>query len=202
MTIRTFNTDSRLPLCVLGVVCNDRGLEIEKEMRAWLEPHFRLYEVLHDGTRYEQPALRYMQALCVEEQEPCLYLHTKGAFNHHSDTESVRKMWQREFTERIRLYFDLVNRPFASVACPFTGSDKTTWFNGFVANEQAMADIPPIEPNENRKVFERLFRGTDVNVIGVIRSDIERGERGLVTRRTQEAINQCYGHSLCDWKRE
>jgi hypothetical protein len=143
-----------------------------------------------------------MQALCVEEQEPCLYLHTKGAFNQHSDTESVRKMWQREFTERIRLYFDLVNRPFSSVACPFTGSDKTTWFNGFVANERAMADIPPIEPNENRKVFERLFRGTDVNVIGVIRSDIERGERGLVTRRTQEAINQCYGHSLCDWKRE
>ena len=177
-------------LCVFGIVKNDKGNKIASEMMNWLLPLYDVMAVYHDGSMFEYPALRKMQEICIKEQRPCLYLHTKGAFNTHTDTNMVRAMWKYEFTERKDLYFELVNRPWATVACPFTCSDKTTWFNGFVANWQAMATLPKIEPNANRKKFERLFRGTDVNVIGVLRSDVERGIPGHITKVCMQTMKQ------------
>lgn len=187
MTTIEINKDTSLPYCVLGVVDNERGAEIEKEMRKWLEVRYRLIEVWHDGSLYEQPALRFMQDLCINLHVPCLYLHTKGAYNRPELSKIVRKMWAHEFSKNRDLYFQLVDRPYAVVACPTTGSDKTTWYNGFVTNWQAMADHPLIEPNANRMKFERLFVGSATQVIGVLRNDLHR-EIGHVDTRTSEIL--------------
>ena len=157
-------------------------MEIEAEMREWLEPNYHLIEVWHDGLQFEQPALLYMQMLCHEQKRPCLYLHTKGAFNRPELSVFVRDMWRHEFAERRDLYFGLVDRPYAVVACPFTGSDKTTWYNGFVTNWQAMEELPIIEPSANRMKYERLFIKQSPQVIGVIRNDMHR-EIGRVDER-------------------
>lgn len=188
MEVRQINNQQQLPYCVLGVADTERGREIEQEMREWLEPNYNLIEVWHDGSLFEQPALRYMQDLCIKTMRPCLYLHTKGAYNRPEISAMVRDMWRHEFTRYKDVYFGLVNRPYAVVACPTTGSDKTTWHNGFVANWRAMADHPLIEPNANRMKFERLFIGSTTQVIGVIRNDIHR-EQGHVDEKTREYWN-------------
>lgn len=168
MNIKKYNMQSDCPYCVLGVADTEAGRCIEDEMRAWLEPRYRLIEIWHDGSLFEQPALRYMQDLCKETGEPCLYLHTRGAYNFHpSTTLRTRRMWRAQFGKERDKYFGLVNVPEPTAACPFTGSEKYTWYNGFVANAEAMRSIPAIEPSEDRMTFERIFRGSEVNVIGV-----------------------------------
>lgn len=159
---------------MFGVVTNEKGMKIREEMLPWLLSSYNVTEIQHDGSLFEQPALRYMQDFCKEKKVPCLYIHTKGAYNQRPETQEVRDMWKHEFTKNRDLYFALVDRPYPCVSTPFTGSDKTTWYNGFVANWQAMDWHPVINPNTNRMKFERLFRLSSVNVVGVVRTDIER----------------------------
>ena len=172
-------------LCVLGVVRNASGIDIAEEMLEWLTPLYDVHVVHHDGTKFEYPALSYAQELATDTGLPVLYLHTKGAFNRPELSRDVREMWRHEFTEKRDVYFGLVARPFAAVACPFTGSDKTTWYNGFVANCRAFAEIPAIAPSTNRMKYERLFIGQSPQVIGVLRNDIHR-ENGHVDERFEE----------------
>ena len=61
-----------------------------------------------------------------------------------------------------------MNTPEATAACPFSGQSKYTLYNGFVVNPAAMAAIPVIEQNENRFIYEKIFEGSNVNVIGTI----------------------------------
>lgn len=175
------------PLCVFGIVNNKKGLKIAEEMLKWLEPIYDVHKVYHDGSQFEYPALKYMQNLCINTDLPVLYIHTKGAFNRQELSQTVRAMWKYEFTINRDLYFKLVDRPYAVVACPFTGSDKTTWYNGFVANSKAMKEIPEITPGDRMK-FERLFIKQTPQVVGVIRNDVHR-ELGHVDKKFNSMWN-------------
>lgn len=177
---------SKNPFCVFGIAETEAGIAIEKEMREWLEPNYHLIEIWHDGSLFEQPALRYMQDLVKRTGKPCLYIHSKGAFRRPELSADIRQMWKHEFTTRRDLYFALVDRPYGVVSCPTTGNDKTTWYNGFVANALAMSEIPLIEPNANRYVFERLFIGKTPQVIGLMRNDLHRSEK-FIHEKTYEA---------------
>lgn len=166
--------------CVLCAVNNDRGREIEKNMLEWLSHLYEVHVVWHDGTQYEYPGLKYLQELCINSNEPCLYLHTRGAFNYYPNTTPyTHKMWQDEFSNKAKIYFDLVNTDDPTVACPFTGINKHTWYNGFVANPAAMKKIPTIEPSTNRMIYERLFKDSEVLVRGVIYNRIDCDGSGL-----------------------
>lgn len=177
------------PLCVLGIVENDRGKAIADEMLEWLFPMYDVQCVYHDGSEFEYPALRYAQTVAITSGFPVLYLHTKGAFNRAELSVDVRRMWKHEFGGRARLYYELVNLPYAVVACPFTGSDKTTWYNGFMANAKAWSEIPPIGSPKNRMHAERLFIGQRPQVIGVLRNDMHRNE-GDIDRKARAAWSQ------------
>lgn len=163
------------PLCVFGALDTERGRAIAEEMLQWLVPHYEVHVVWHDGSLFEQPALRYMQDLCKKRNVPCLYLHTKGAWNFSPDNEHIRNFWKHEFTERQAEYFDAVDCERPSVACPFAGDDGTTWLNGFVVNAAAMRVHPTINPNDNRWKFERLFKDrAEVRVCGLVSNAIHR----------------------------
>ena len=177
------------PLCVLGVVDSERGRAIRDEMLAWLEQSYDVLCVHHDGSEFEYPALRYAQSMSKSTNRPVLYLHTKGAFNRAELSEEVRRMWKHEFGARSHIYWELVNRPYAVVACPFTGSDKTTWYNGFIANTRAWSEIPPIGSPSNRMKAERLFIGQRPQVIGVVRNDMHRNE-GHIDSKARQAWQQ------------
>lgn len=189
MEVRKINPESTNPYCVFGVANTEKGREIEKEMRTWLEPNYNLIEIWHDGSQFEYPAMKYMQDLVLETHKPCLYIHTKGAYNRSELSQDIRDMWKYEFTVKRDLYFGICDRPYAVVACPTTGDDKTTWYNGFVVNYRAMKEIPEIQPYRNRFKFERLFINTSPQVIGVLRNDLHR-KIGKIHEKTHAAWRQ------------
>ena len=161
------------PLCVLGCIDTLEGREIAGEMLCWLKWYYDVHEVWHDGTLYEQPALRYAQDLSKLTGQPVLYLHTKGACNHVHRSRLIRKLWRREFVRNMGRYGNAILGDAPAVACPFTGADRFTRYNGFIANAAAWAAIPPIEPNADRAVFEWLWRDTpEVHLHGLIYDDI------------------------------
>jgi len=41
------------PLCVIGIVNNERGLKIAEEMLDWLNPIYEVHKVYHDGSKFE-----------------------------------------------------------------------------------------------------------------------------------------------------
>lgn len=177
------------PLCVLGAVDSVIGRAIEREMIEWLIESYRVHIVWHDGSTYEYAALSYMQALCIKTGKPCLYLHTKGAYNKPMRSYSIRQMWRHEFGYRRDVYQNLVNIQFPTVVCQFTGADRLTRYNGFIANKAAMEAIPTIMPSENRFIYEQLFRDhEEVNIIGSIYYDIETSN----IRKAHEYLQKYY----------
>ena len=92
-------------------------------------------------------------------------------------------MWEHEFGQFRAKYFNIVRTDKPTAACPFTGANKHTWYNGFVANAAAFAAIPEIVPNADRMVFERIFKGSDVNVVGTIFNNIDDESKWPPARR-------------------
>lgn len=167
------NPESNNPTCILGCVSNDAGTKIASEMSKWLRKYYNVIQIWHDGTKFEQPALQYIQAFCISSGQPALYIHTRGAFHRWNTTQPTHRMWQHEFGVCRDQYFRIVKTDRPTAVCPFTGSGKHTWYNGFVANAAAFAAIPEIRPNEDRMVFEKIFSGSKVNVVGTILNDID-----------------------------
>ena len=69
-------------ICVLGILVNNNGLEIEKELTDWLKNEYIIYKVYQKfpGKLFEYPALKFAQWLTEYKNISfVLYLHTKGA---------------------------------------------------------------------------------------------------------------------------
>ena len=168
------------PTCVFGAVDTPNGRAIADEMLAWITPEYNTHVVWHDGRMFEYHALRYAQELAMREDIPVLYLHTKGACNKPERSALIRKMWRREFGGCKNYYFTALGDA-PRVICPFTGPDRIHRYNGFVANAAAWRAIPTIQPNENRMVFEHLWRyAPEVEMVGTIYEDITSENLGKI----------------------
>lgn len=168
MEVIKHNIKSKKPYCILGVVNNEAGREIEKEMLRWLLKSYRVIEIIHDGSQYEYPALSFMQEHCIETMQPCLYIHTRGAFHRWNTTKPTHRMWEYEFGKCSKKYFSAVDTIEATVACPFSGVENHTWYNGFVANAKAMDVIGELLQPTDRMYYEHIFKDKDVQVIGML----------------------------------
>lgn len=161
------------PICVLGCIDTPTGHAIADELLGWLKWYYTVFEVWHDGTQYEYPALHTAQAIAKATGLPVLYLHTKGACNHGERSRLIRKMWRKEFVLRKDYYLDLVRNELPVVATQFTGADRFTRYNGFIANAAAWSAIPEIQPNADRSVYEVLWRDEPhTAIVGTIFNDI------------------------------
>ena len=88
-------------LCVFGVLENENGLAIEKEMNEWLLPEYNVYTVYqkYPGKLFEYPALRFAQWLLQKKKNDfLLYIHTKGAFYPTKRQKGIRECWKNEYT--------------------------------------------------------------------------------------------------------
>lgn len=156
------------PLCVFGVLDTPKGQEIAKEMLQWLAPVYDLHVVEHDGSQFELPALREAQRWSMEQDQPVLYIHTRGAVNVWRTTIPTRRMWAQEFGVQWRKYFTLASIDQPLVVCPFRDYDKETRYNGFVANAAAWAQLD-LQEVTDRHVYERLWCDKhDTEVIGLL----------------------------------
>lgn len=160
------------PICVLGTLYNEKGEKIAKAMRAWLDPIYDVNEILHDGSEFEFPALYWARKRALETGRPVLYLHTRGAVNVWRTTAPTHAMWREEFGVQWRKYQQLVDDPRPTIACPFADANGEHRYNGFVANAAAWA-LADLQPSDDRMVYEHIWRGKDVRLIGtLIQSDV------------------------------
>ena len=160
--------------CVLGVLLSENGKQIEQYMLSWLTKEYKVFCVRQPapGTLFEYPALRYAQLLSLENGEPVLYLHTKGAANKGRSQRQTINMWKFEFVDSVADYEK--NLEQFDVVLPYSGPQNITWLNGFIASPEAYAKIPPIAPEQNRFLFEILFKGTDLKFHGRRMNDLLR----------------------------
>ena len=160
------------PFCVFGVADNVSGLLIKQEMMPWLTEFYNVVEVLHDGSQFELPALMEARRISLLYQQPVLYIHTRGAYNVWRTTIPTRRMWKEEFGNQWKKYQLLVDDPRPTIACPFADKCGEHRYNGFIANAAAWA-MTELQPSEDRMVYEHLWSGKDVRLIGtLIQSDV------------------------------
>ena len=156
--------------CVLGVFETLSGLDIAGEMSCWLKKNYYLYKVCQEPIKdnlYEFPALLFATDFSIHQNEPVLYLHTKGAANPAPIQDIIRQMWKKEFVSNKNWYEDhlLENEP--CVVCPFTTNEDVAWYNGFIMNPLAAKIIHDKIKSDDRYYYEKqLLQDTGIKVIG------------------------------------
>ncbi len=162
-------------ICILGVLVNQDGIKIEKEMIDWLLSEYDVYSVYqkYPGILYEYPALRFAQWIIYTLNKTIiLYLHTKGAFNPSINQYYVRKIWRYEFKKpRSNLYIQLILNNKTDISTPFR-KDFCTWFNGMFISKRAFDLIPEIQISKLRHFYEGgLFIVANIRIKGIINDD-------------------------------
>ena len=159
-------------ICILGVLVNQNGIKIEKEMLNWLLPEYDIYSIYqkYPGILYEYPALRWAQwKIDTLNKTILLYLHTKGAFNPSKRQFYVRKLWKKEFKQpRNNLYIQLILSNKTDISIPFR-EDVRTWFNGMFISKRAFHLIPEVPISKVRHFYEvDLFNIRTIRIKGII----------------------------------
>jgi hypothetical protein len=162
-------------ICIFGVLVNQEGIKIEKEMLKWLLDEYDVYSVYqkYPGSLYEYPYLRFAQwILYTLNKTILLYLHTKGAFHYHINQFYVRKLWMNEFTHpRNKIYIQFIYNNITDISLPFR-KDKITWFNGMFISKRAFDLIPEVPINTYRHFYEGgLFSVVNIRIKGIINDD-------------------------------
>lgn len=167
---RLFDENDYRPFCVLGSMQTELGMAIEEEMLEWLTPRFNVFLVRHDGRAFEYTALKFLKDVMSRRNEPCFYLHTKGAVYTRKVSHRVRNMWRYEFGGFAKKYLQAVDGDTPKVAAPYAGVTKVPWYNGWVANAAAIRGMHLIK-TEDRFYYEHcLF--TDAEVVGLRMNNI------------------------------
>lgn len=159
-------------ICILGVLVNENGLNIEKEMINWLLPEYDIYIVYqkNPGILYEYPALRFAQWILQSLNKTILlYLNTKGASCYNSFQTFTRNFWKNEFTyPRNKIYIKSILNNETDVSLPFR-KDRSTWFNGMFISKRTFDAIRQIPINKDRYFYEgRLFNDSVIRIKGII----------------------------------
>ena len=162
-------------ICVLGVLVNQVGITIEKEMLHWLMPVYDVYYVYQKspGILYEYPAIRFAQWILEKlNKSLVLYLHTKGASHTHPIQEFIRYFWKNEFkSPRNKFYIKPILNNQTDVSAPFR-INRITWFNGMFISKRAFDIIGEVPKFKNRFQYEGgLFNNDDIRIIGLIKDN-------------------------------
>lgn len=167
-------------ICVLGVLANQRGLEIKNEMLKWIVTKYDCIAVNQEppGVLFEYPGLLIAQQTSIITNKPVLYLHTKGAAHSTNvyNQATCREVWRREFIDHYDEYLLMMGSAKSVMACPFTGKTRhTTWLNGFMATPNGWAVAQNIVPpeNGNRFPYEHCFKDVNIKAYGRIMNNVE-----------------------------
>lgn len=158
----------------MGVLRTDLGIKIKEEMLEWLIPLYNVTTVEVDppnDVEFEYPFLKKACEVSIDNVEPVLYLHTKGAACDNQAQPLVRGLWRHEFGKTRDLYFDTASKFAEAVTvAPFTSlANSICWFNGFVMNYTAAEQINnKLRIAKDRYWYEqKMLNEAGVNCIGL-----------------------------------
>lgn len=159
-------------ICIFGVLVNERGIIIEKEILNWLLPIYNIYVVYqkYPGLLFEYPALKFSQWIIQKLNKPVLlYLHTKGAYNPHKGQNNIINLWMEEFTyPKNKVYIGTLLKNKADISLPYR-MNYCTWFNGMFISKRAFDSIPEVPFKNNRHFYEGgLFIDPKIRIRGII----------------------------------
>lgn len=162
-------------ICILGVLVNQVGKTIEKEMLDWLIPEYDVYCVYQKspGILYEYPAIRFAQWILEKlNKSLVLYLHTKGASHVHGFQQFIRNFWKVEFkSPRNKNYIKPILNNQTDVSAPFR-SNICTWYNGMFISKRAFDIIGEVPKYKRRHHYEGgLFNNSDIRILGIIKDN-------------------------------
>jgi len=162
-------------ICILGVLVNQVGITIEKEMLDWLLPEYDVYCVYQKspGILYEYPAIKFAQWILEKlNKSLVLYLHTKGASNVYRFQKFIRKFWKIEFkSPRNKIYIKPILNNQTDVSAPFR-HNRITWYNGMFISKRAFDIIGEVPKFKNRYLYEGyLFKNIDIRIVGIIKDN-------------------------------
>lgn len=169
--------------CVFGILVNENGLRIEKEILNWLLPEYNVYKIYQKfpGNLSEYPALRFSQWLTENQNISfLLYLHTKGA-THKLDFSAslIRHLWKKEFTKpRNKIYISLIINNKTDVSTPLSDG-PITWYNGMFISKRAFISNK-ISPHKNRYLYEFIFSDNTTRIKGVIAERVKTPLKFLI----------------------
>ena len=159
-------------LCIFGILENENGYKIEKEMLEWLLPEYDVYCVYqkYPGILYEYPAIRFAQYIINNKKNDyALYIHSKGAFYPSQLQNDIRNVWKNEYTKSQKInYVRPLKKNIADVTCIITNQGKITWFNSFFATKKGFNLLDKIKPSKCRYDFESQFSKTNAKVLGIL----------------------------------
>ena len=188
-------------ICLLNILNTESGNRIANDMLSWLKPLYNVIEFRHDGSKFEGPGIEHACQLCISQNEPCLYLHTKGAFystpnftdksliptlmgKHHIPIDQwqsiVRNLWKHEFTSSRRHLYETAHSQLSSiplVTAPYVCiRNGTTWYNGFIMNSLAAKNILNIMPNATSRFYYEQLPGyaSGITTLGLRIIDVDQ----------------------------
>jgi len=162
-------------ICILGVLVNQVGITIEKEMLDWIMPEYDVYCVYQKspGILYEYPAIRFAQWILEKlNKSLVLYLHTKGASHVYEFQKFIRNFWKIEFkSPRNKIYIKPILNNQTDVSVPFR-SNICTWFNGMFISKRAFDIICEVPKSKRRHFYEGgLFNNSHIRILGIIKDN-------------------------------
>ena len=195
---QTENSANKI-ICILGVLVNQQGINIEKEMLSWLLSEYDVYCVYQKfpGELFEYPALRFGQWILENLNKTLLlYLHTKGAFNSGNIQLLIREFWMHEFkSPRNKIYIHSILNNITDISAPFRYG-RNTWFNGMFISKRAFDLIHEVPIFILRHYYEGgLFNLTNIRIRGIINDNQSAVELGkeiieyLKSHKKKENIN-------------
>ena len=162
--------------CVLGVLKSCKGIQLQKDMVKWLSTKYNVISIIQEypGELFEYPAINYAKQFSSINNCNILYLHTKGAYNSNILQNMIINLWEDEFINHYDDYLKILNTDKNVIACPFTGTKKWTWFNGFYISSNAGKNMKDITIMKDRYGYETLFQTqTNIQVIGRIYNNVD-----------------------------
>jgi len=165
-------------VCVFGILVNDFGLKIEKEMLDWLSPEYEIYKVYQKfpGILYEYPSLKFAEWLTENKNISfLLYLHSKGATHKYltGGEQKIRNFWKNEFTKpRNKLYISPIINNETDISTPLSDG-AYTWYNGMFISKRAFRQNR-VYLEINRYIYEKLFINNCTRIKGIIAEKVRK----------------------------
>lgn len=192
---------------LLNILDTERGNQIANEMRDVYLERYDVIDFKHDGTLFEYPGIKEACKISLNDNQPVLYIHTKGATNYNGYQRMVRTMWSNEFVGDYKYYWN--NK--SGLIVPIVSEDLgCTYFNAWIIYpDVAKIYYENMELVTDRWYYESLPLYLKINTTDYIHAKYIQDVKGcfktmellagtLIKVKRNENSSHSASHDICE----